>query len=124
MLGYTCEKNNDVFVFLEGKEINRLEKEVIEGTYFNIKEEKCLLRLSIDEDKALMEGATHEYNKNDEGIVRECYVWIQNWTYERLKRNRKLDVHRGFCHIKLFDITKLNDFFLKRNYSYLKSLLE
>ena len=63
MLGYT-QQNNDVYIFFETDEIERLEKETVQGTYFNLRDTSVtgLLEASIDNSINEIKISAH---KND-----------------------------------------------------------
>jgi hypothetical protein len=121
MLGYTERVSSDVYIFFENDEIERLEKERIRGTYFNLRAHKVagLLEASVNDkisDKIVAIG-----KKNNKGLVIKLNLQMKTTEYQRLKERRTAGLHEGFRHIELLDSNCLNSPGLLLNYQQLKS---
>lgn len=121
MLGET-RQNNDVYIFFENDEIERLGHEKIQGTYFNFKDpsKTCPLEASIDEkigDRIKISG-----EKNDKGFFTQFHIKLNQREYETLAERRTWGTHEGFRHIELLDANNVEnlDFWGRFSYRQLK----
>ncbi len=118
MLGYT-QPNNDVYIFFENNEIERLETEKIQGTYFNLRDPSitCLLEASIDDSiNDIIKTLGH---KNNDGFMTWLHLQMRTREYHIFRERRSFELHEGFRHICLKDANDL-DFSNNLNYEQLK----
>jgi len=101
MLGYT-RPNNDLHIFFEENEIERLLREKITGRYFNPQypSRKCLLEAFINND--IDDGVKTSGQKKDE-FMTYFLLEIRGPEYHRLKHKGSLELHQGFRHVCLTD---------------------
>ncbi len=108
MLGET-RQNNDVYIFFENDEIERLGHEKIKGTYFNFKDSSktCSLEAFIDDEMGDIIKTSGE--KDEEGFFIMYYIRISRREYETLKERRTGGTHEGFRHIELLDASNIEN---------------
>ena len=121
MLGYT-QSNNDVYIFFEDDDIERLGREKIQGTYFNIKDPKKigLLEASVnDEINYLTKTST---DRDESGFWNWFFIEMRLSVYELFKERRSQELHEGYRHICLRDVSQPEtlNFFDQINYEQLK----
>jgi len=122
MLGET-RQNNDVYIFFENDEIERLRNEKIQGIYFNFKNSSktCSLEASVDnkmEDRIKTSG-----EKDEEGFFTQFHIKLNRREYETLLERRTGGIHEGFRHIELLDAGNIEnlDFRDRSSYRQLKN---
>ncbi|NOQ55429.1 MAG: hypothetical protein GQ477_01340 [Nanohaloarchaea archaeon] len=108
MLGET-RQNNDVYIFFENDEIERLRHEKIQGTYFNFKNpsKTCSLDASIDNE--MRDRIKTSGEKNEEGFFTRFHIKINLERYETLVEKRTSGIHEGFRHIELLDASNMDN---------------
>ena len=122
MLGYT-QPNSDLYVFFEQDEIQRLQSERIQGTYFNLKDttKTALLEASINNeiDDRIKTSATVD----DSGLKSWFHLEFRLREYAQLVETGSLQIHEGFRHICVFDASRIDELNLlnKANYERLAS---
>ena len=117
MLGYTG-KDSNVFVFFENDEIERLEKEKLQGLYFNSKYPYLVGQLEAAIDDAINDRIKTSGTKNDEGNFILYRLLMKRREYESFNERRTYGLHEGFRHVNLIDANNL-DFNDKLNYMQL-----
>jgi hypothetical protein len=117
MLGETLG-GNDVYIFFENDEIERLRDKKIQGIYFNFKDSSktCSLEASVDDE---MRNRIEVSGKNDEsGFFNQFHVKLNRWEYETLIERRTGGVHEGFRHIYLLDASNIENLDFGDRFSY------
>ena len=121
MLGYT-QSNNDVYIFFENDEIERLEREKIQGTYFNLKDptKTGLLEASVNDE--ISDRMKTSANQDENGFWTWLLLEMRSRDYEILSERRSFELHEGFRHICLRDASHLDtlNFSDQTNYRQLK----
>jgi len=121
MLGYT-QPNNDVYIFFENDEIQRLAREKIQGIYFNLRDpsKTGLLEASINDE--ISDRMKTSARKNDEGFMEWLLLEMRSHEYDLLIERGGRELHEGYRHICLLDASKLDDlnFGDRTNYRQLK----
>ncbi len=119
MLGYT-QPNNNIYIFFEDDEIEKLEQKKIRGIYFNLNDlrKKGLLEVSINNQIELKRMNT-SVNKDSKGFVNLLQVEIRSIVYKEIKKDGLYEEHESFRHICFRDANTL-DFYDKSNYNQLK----
>ena len=118
MLGYTQE-NNDVCIFYEKDEVNRLPHEKISGIYFNLRDLSIIGCLESCVDEGINDLIKTETEKDEKGFVKHMNVKINPREYEKLVEKGECELHQGFRHVFLGDVNRL-DFVGKLRYMQLK----
>ncbi len=118
MLGYT-QPNNDVYIFFEKDEIEKLERKKIKGTYFNLKDPSVTGLLEVSIDDMINDRMKTLGHKNDDGFMIWLHLQMRTGEYQTLKERRSFGLHEGFRHICLRDANNL-DFSDQMNYRQLK----
>jgi len=121
MLGYT-QPNNDIYVFFEEDEIERLETEKIKGTYFNLADTSKTGLLEASVDDSINDMIKVSAGKDDNGFMEYLLLEIRSREYQRLKERRSFELHEGFRHICLIDASHPETLtpFNQLNYSQLR----
>jgi len=117
MLGET-RQNNDVYIFFENDEIERLGHEKIQGTYFNFKDpsKTCSLEASVDdeiEDRIKTSG-----EKDEEGFMTWIHIKMNKERYETLIGKRTSGIHDGFRHVELLDASNIENLDFGDRFAY------
>jgi len=117
MLGET-RQNNDVYIFFENDEIERLGHEKIQGTYFNFKDpsKTCLLEAFVDDEMGDRIKTSGE--KNEEGFFTLFHIKISRERYETLVEKRTSGIHDGFRHVELLDASNVENLNPGDRFSY------
>lgn len=117
MLGET-RQNNDVYIFFEDDEIERLRNEKIQGTYFNFKDpsKTCSLKASIDDEMEDLIKTSGE--KDEEGFMTWFHIKMNRRKYETLKEKRTSGIHEGFRHIELLDASNIENLNFGDGFAY------
>ena len=105
MLGYT-QPNNDIYIFFEDNEIQRLSKERIQGIYFNLKDpsKTGLLEVSINDE--ISERMKTSARKNEAGFIEWLLLEMRSYEYDFLIERGGRELHEGYRHICLKDASK------------------
>jgi len=105
MLGCITPHNN-VYIFFEGDEISRLEKETITGEYVNLLPSNSVVQLKTSIRNNIKESAKISNNKDLCGVLKKCSLSIKKEVYEILNENGKYNSREGFFNIFLININK------------------
>ncbi|MBT7903290.1 hypothetical protein HN587_05485 [Candidatus Woesearchaeota archaeon] len=121
MLGY-IQPNNDVYIFFENDEIERLGREKIQGTYFNLNDpsKTGLLEAAVnDAIDCLMKTSA---NRDENGFWNWLFLEMRSREYHSLKERRTSELPEGFRHICLRDASQQDalNFSDQINYRQLK----
>jgi hypothetical protein len=105
MLGYT-QPNNDVYIFFENDEVQRLAKEKIQGTCFNLRDssQKGLLEASVND--GINDRMKTSARKNDKGFIKWLFLEMRLHEYALLIERGGRELHEGYRHICLRDASK------------------
>ncbi len=121
MLGYT-QPNNDVYIFFENDDIERLERGKIQGTYFNLKDpsKTGLLEASINDE--ISDRMKTSANRDENGFWTWLLLEMRTREYEILIERRGRELHEGYRHICLIDASQVDamNFSDQTNYRQLK----
>ncbi|MDO8516838.1 MAG: hypothetical protein Q7S33_01825 [Nanoarchaeota archaeon] len=125
MLGYT-QSNNDIYIFFEENEIEKLEQKKIQGTYFNFNNLEIIGLLEVSIDNKISDRMITSVNKNDSGFITWLHLKMKTSEYYSLKEQKSRELHEGFRHICLRDSSNLdnlnmNDRFNFRQLKYYES---
>jgi hypothetical protein len=117
MLGET-RKNNDVYIFFQDDEVERLKDNEIQGIYFNFQDvsRTCTLRASLDNNIIKEIDTLGEINQ--EGFFTEFKVKLNQEKYKTLKERGTCGVNEGFRHIELFDASHPNNLSFQDKFAY------
>ena len=107
MLGYT-QPNNDVYIFFENDEIERLKREKIQGTYFNLKDPSVTGVLEVSINDAIGDRMETLGDKNDDGFMTWLCLQMKTREYELFIERGSRELHEGFRHICLKDANNLD----------------
>ncbi len=118
MLGYT-QPNNDVYIFFENGEIERLERGKIQGIYFNLKNHSKLGLLEASINDEIHDRMKTSRNIDEEGFVTWLLLEMRLVEYQTFRERRSFELHEGFRHICLRNADSLN-FSDQMNYRQLK----
>lgn len=121
MLGYT-QSNNDVYIFFEDDELQRLARGKIRGTYFNLEDSSKtgLLEASINDE--ISDRIKISARKNDKGFVEWLLLEMRSHEYDLLIERGGRELHEGYSHICLRDTSQPDtlNFSDQSNYQQLK----
>lgn len=117
MLGET-RQNNDVYIFFENGEIERLRREKIQGIYFNFKDSSktCSLEASVDDE--MRDRIKTSGEKDEEGFFTRFHIKLNRREYETLVERRTGGMHEGFRHIELLDASNVENLDFGDKFSY------
>ena len=118
MLGYT-QPDNDVYIFFENYEIKKLEREKIQGTYFNLKNPAKIGLLEASINNEIYDRIKTSINKNEEKFITNLLLEMRTIEYKIIQEKGLLKLHEGFRHVYLINSNNL-DFSDKINYRQLK----
>ena len=119
MIGYTQTCNNDVYVFFEGDDVDRLGREGrLEGIYVSGDlQRKGVLDVAID-DRACRQMMNTAFARRDNG---GCSVRIMKRVYDKLVETGSAEPHEFFGHIILRGANNLS-MMGQINYNRLRSI--
>lgn len=119
MLGYTQKEDNNVIIYFENDEIERLGKEIIRGTDFPnplvTASTTALLEASIDDKVHLVEI---DINKDDSNTATLVNLKLRYKEYFQFKEKGKKIFHEGCRHIELYDASDLEKLGLMDQFNY------
>ena len=118
MLGYT-QPNNDLYIFFENDEIERLENRNIRGTHFNLNDLAITGLLVASTDSTIDDRIKTLQYRDHKGCIIRLHLKIRTQEYQRLRERRSFEDHQGFRHICLRDANYLS-FSDNINYMQLK----
>jgi len=122
MIGSSPSSNN-LIVFFEGDEIDRLEYGIKDGIFVNNKYpiKYGVLEAFINDElsRNRQELVTFDAKKNERGYYTYMLISINSNAYRELKESGCVQDHHGNRHMKLQDANRL-DYFSKSYYSSLK----
>jgi len=122
MIG-TVAQNNDIYVFFEGDDLQRLGKGEIKGTYINAHDSSIMgeLEVKVDDVAAKMFGEAADFilKKDKKEVVTGLEGYLTRGVYKTLLE-RDVRMHLGFAHINLINCEKELSFHDRNNYEQLK----
>ena len=121
MLAAHFPNNNDVHIYFENDEINRLEKGKIHGLFFDstVNFPHSPLEISL-QDKPLVDCIDIKI-KQEGGVINSVEITFQQSNYSTFKERHFYEFHQGYRHVALLDVNAL-DFNYRFNYMKLKHL--
>jgi len=122
MLGYRQE-NNDVYIFFENdKEIKRLEREQIQGVWFNLSDSSKTGLLEALVNDHIGDRIRTSTRKNEQEIIEWFLIEMRFREYESFIEKGDYELHEGFRHICLRNASQVDRWssFDQMNYRQLK----
>lgn len=107
MIGYQ-QPNNDLYIFLNDNEINRLEQEVLIGLIVNINDYTNRAKFTLDIDNKIEDLVSFSIKRDEKRKIIFAEAHIHRNTYEQLRTSGDAEPHLGWCHVCLRNIRKLS----------------
>ncbi|MFA5061496.1 MAG: hypothetical protein WC494_04260 [Candidatus Pacearchaeota archaeon] len=121
MIGYT-QPNNDLYIFFEDSESERLRVERIQGIYFNLRDPSRVGLLEASVNDKIRDRIKTSVKRDEEGFCTWLLLEMRLREYETFVERRSFELHEGFRHICLRDTSKQGtlSFLDQLNYRQLK----
>ncbi|MFW5846737.1 MAG: hypothetical protein ACOCUU_01120 [Nanoarchaeota archaeon] len=108
MLGETLQ-NNDVYIFFENDEIERLGYEKIKGIYVNFQDPSRICPLEASVNDEIEDEIKTSGKKDEEGFFPWFHIKLNKRKHEILVERRTCGIHEGFRHIDLLDASNIEN---------------
>lgn len=94
--------------FFESDEVARLESEVLEGHFINMRDPDriCSLKASVDDE--ISDRMITKIERDEERFVTSFYFKMKASEYELFKERGSRSLHEGYRHINLIDVSDRN----------------
>jgi hypothetical protein len=109
MLSIIYPQSNDLHIYFEPEELQQLQSGTVQGTHINHDNPEILGTLEAVVVDGFRMDQVQTHSVREAQRVTEMYLEIRRGVYNRLRTRGRTELHEGWRHINLIDISKLDE---------------